>query len=165
MNLPLRRVSLLACACSLCACAPDQGNDSPSPETPASKETKYKKPVRMNGRGEVSSISFEEFFARQEAGKVLLYDARHPIFYRIGHIPGAINIPLNDCDTTIHEREEEIKTALAEGKTIVTYCSGITCPDARSLARHISGFGYPASVFSGGWDAWNDAGLPHASHN
>lgn len=165
MNLPLRRVFLLACSFAVCACAPDREQVDPIPDTTAAKETKFKKPIRMNGRGEVSSISFEEFFALQESGKVLLYDARLPIFYRIGHIPGAINIPLHDCDTTIHEREEEIKSALAEGKTIVTYCSGITCPDARSLARHISGFGYPASVFSGGWQAWTDAGLPHASHN
>jgi rhodanese-related sulfurtransferase len=113
----------------------------------------------MNGRGAVTSISFDQFYPLHEAGKTMVFDARHPFFYRIGHIPGAINLPLPDCDTSIHKREDEIKTALAEGKTIVVYCSGITCPDARSVARHISGFGYPASVFSGGWDAWNEAGL------
>jgi rhodanese-related sulfurtransferase len=113
----------------------------------------------MNGRGAVTSISFDQFYALHDAGKTMVFDARHPLFYRLGHIPGATNLPLPDCDTSIHKREEEIKAALAEGKTIVVYCSGITCPDARSVARRISGFGYPASVFHGGWDAWSKAGL------
>ena len=32
--------------------------------------------------------------------------------------------------------------------------------DARAVAMHLSGFGYPSSIFSGGWDAWADAGMP-----
>jgi rhodanese-related sulfurtransferase len=159
MNPPSRCALLLACAVMICACAPKPVPPPIETGTEPSSEAKYKKPVRMNGRGAVTSISFDQFYPLHEAGKTLVVDARHPIFYRLGHIPGAINLPLPNCDTSIHNREEEIKTALAEGKTIVVYCSGITCPDARSVARRISGFGYPASVFHGGWDAWTAAGL------
>jgi len=121
---------------------------------------KYKKPVRMNGRGKMRSISFEDFFALHQSGKVLLYDARPAFFYNISHIPGAINLPRGITDEQIAGRESEIKKALAEGKTIVTYCTGYTCPDARTLADHISGFGHPVSIFSGGWHAWAEAEMP-----
>ena len=114
----------------------------------------------MNGRGEVTSISLEQFFLLQQSDKALIFDARPSFFYSLGHIPGAINLPKNNCDEAINARESEIKAAIANGKTLVVYCSSITCPDARAVAIHLSGFGYPASIFSGGWDAWKDAGMP-----
>ncbi|MFT4176065.1 MAG: rhodanese-like domain-containing protein [Luteolibacter sp.] len=161
---------IAATALILGACAPQESRKTTAP-TPAKPlpakvekkpETAYKKPVRMNGRGKIGSISLEEFFALHQADQVMLYDARPAFFYRLGHIPGAINLPVhnNDVDTPIHRQEAEIKAALAKGKTIVTYCTGITCPDARSLAIHFSGFGYPVKIFSGGWNAWKDAGMP-----
>ena len=134
--------------------APTQVKTDPA-ITPA-----YKKPVRMNGRGELSSISLEDFFALQQSGKVLIYDARPAFFYHLGHIPGAISLPKNRCDESIAARQSEIQAALADGHPIVVYCTSLTCPDARTLAIHLSGFGYPASVFSGGWEAWRQADMP-----
>ncbi len=149
-------LAVLGFALALAACAKPPVAEPPAPEKPP-----YKKPVRMNGRGKVSSISLERFFALQQSGKALVYDARPAFFYNLGHIPGAIHLPKHNCDQTIHEREEEqIKAALADGKQIIVYCTGFTCPDARTVAIHISGFGYPAAVFSGGWDAWQEAGMP-----
>ena len=114
----------------------------------------------MNGRGDVSSISLEDFFLLQQSGKALIYDARPGFFYGLGHIPGAISLSKNNCDEKIAAREDEIKSALVNGKTIVVYCTSLTCPDARAVANHISGFGHPAKIFSGGWEAWKDAGMP-----
>jgi rhodanese-related sulfurtransferase len=151
-----RLFPLLALVLSACA---DNTAVQPAVSSTNAKP-KYKKPVRMNGRGEISSVSLEEFFALQQSGKVMIYDARPAFFYQIGHIPGAVSLPKNDCDEKIAAREGEIKAALASGRKIITYCTSFTCPDARSLAMHISGFGYPVSVFSGGWDAWKDAGMP-----
>jgi rhodanese-related sulfurtransferase len=123
-------------------------------------EKPYKKPIRMHDRGKVSSISLEEFFLLHQEGKTFVIDARPTIFHQFGHIPGAISLPAKNCDPAIAGREEEIKKAVDDGKTIVTYCTGLLCPDARTVAMHLSGFGYPASVFSGGWDAWKEAGMP-----
>jgi len=149
-------------ALALAACAgPVKTAPTPAPEKAAQAEKpKFKKPVRMNGRGKLTSISLEQVFALQQSDRALIYDARPGFFYQLGHIPGAINLPKNGCDEAIHDREGEIKAALAAGKTIIVYCTSITCPDARALANHISGFGYPASIFTGGWDAWKDAGMP-----
>lgn len=146
----------------LAACTPETTVPAPAvPAEPAAvSKPAYKKPPRMNGRGELTSISLEQFFALQQEGKALVYDARPAFFHGLSHIPGAISLPKANCDEAIHNRESEIKAALAAGKTIVVYCTSITCPDARAVATHISGFGYPASIFSGGWDAWKDAGMP-----
>ncbi len=144
---------------------------SPAPKTPAptasaaaskppETEARKHKPVGMNDRGEVSSIGLEPFFALHQAGKAMVFDARPSFIHKLGHIPGAINLPKENCDTTIAAMEPSIRSALASGKTIVVYCSGFTCPDARTVARHFSGFGYPATIFSGGWSSWTEASLP-----
>ena len=118
------------------------------------------RPARLNGRGKVTSISLTELFALQQSGSVLIYDARPGFFYALGHIQGAINLPKPDCDAQIEKREAEIKAAIAAKKTIVVYCTNLLCPDARTVAIHLAGFGYSSSTLSGGWESWKEAGLP-----
>lgn len=147
----------LALAAGLASCA------QPVAEAPVGKATAptpKSKPVRMNGRGKVSSISLSDLFALQQSGKVLLYDARPGFFYSLGHLPGAINLPKASCDEQIEKREAEIKAALAAHKTIVVYCTNLLCPDARTVAIHLAGFGYSSSTLTGGWESWKESGLP-----
>ena len=153
MTFPWTRLASLALVFVLAACA------APPRPAPAVKAG-YQKPVRMNGRGALASISLGDFFALQQSGKALIYDARPAFFYHLGHVPGALSLTKNGCDDQIVAHEAEIKAALAKGHTIVVYCSGITCPDARTVAIHISGFGYPVKVFGGGWEAWKEASMP-----
>jgi len=119
-----------------------------------------KKPVRMNGRGKVSSISISDLFTLQQSDKVLIFDARPHFFYSLGHIPGASSMPKANCDVEIEKRDDEIKAALAAGKTIVVYCTNFLCPDARTVATHLASYGYSSSTLSGGWDSWKESGLP-----
>ncbi len=119
-----------------------------------------KKPVRMNGRGKITSISMEDLFSLQQSDKALIFDARPAFFYHLGHVPGAISMPKSNCDAEIVKREGQIKSALAAGKTVVVYCTSFTCPDARSVAIHLADFGYSSSTMPGGWDAWKESGLP-----
>ncbi|MFZ9940920.1 MAG: rhodanese-like domain-containing protein [Luteolibacter sp.] len=114
----------------------------------------------MNGRGEVSSISLDEMFALQSSGNALIFDARPGYLFHLGHIPGAESLPKSNCENAIDEMDERLKATVASGKTIVVYCSGLMCPDARAVAYHISGYGHPAKIFSGGYNAWKSAGLP-----
>ncbi len=148
-----------AATIGISACTP------PVPEAPVQKveapATKPKpKPVRMNGRGKVSSISLTDFFPLQQSGEVLIFDARPRFFYNLGHIPGAISMPKPDCDAEIVKREAEIKAAIAANKPIVVYCNNLLCPDARTVANHLASFGYPSSTFGGGWDSWKESGMP-----
>jgi len=154
------RPALLVAALALASCAVPPTLAPAAPVTVPAAKPEYLKPVRMIGRGTLASISLGDFFALQQAGKALIYDARPAFFYHLGHVPGAVNLTKSRCDDQIVAREAQIKAALANGKTIVVYCTGMTCPDARAVAIHISGFGYPARIFSGGWTAWKDAEMP-----
>jgi rhodanese-related sulfurtransferase len=161
-------LALTAAGFAMVSCTEPSSNPPPAPAKPAdapapprqAAETAFKKKPRMNGRGEITSVSLEQFFELHQSGKALVFDARPGFFYNIGHIPGAVHLSKFNCDEEIHKREAEIKAALAAGKILVVYCTSLTCPDARTVARHLSGFGYPASIFSGGWDAWKEAGMP-----
>lgn len=153
-------LSLAVVACAAKTKPAEATNPKGVVKPSADAKSDFKKPVRMNGRGEVTSISLEQFFELQQSGKALIYDARPTVFHAIGHIPGSVSLPKHNCDANIAKREDEIKAALKQGKKIVVYCTSMTCPDARTLAIHISGFGYPVSVFTGGWDAWKEAGMP-----
>lgn len=144
----------LALAHAACAPKPQTPNDEPS-EKPIAK-----KPVRMNGRGDLSSISLEEMFAIQGSGNALIFDARPAYLFHLGHIPGAESLPKSNCENSIAKMDERLKSAVTAGTPIVVYCSGLLCPDARAVAMHISGYGHPAKIFSGGYDAWKKAGLP-----
>lgn len=157
--------ALLAMALAHTACAPkpqSRGDDQPAHilNQSTNPKPKTKKPVRMNGRGDVSSISLEEMFALQSSGNALIFDARPTYLFHLGHIPGAESLPKSDCENSIAKMEDRLKSAVAAGKPIIVYCSGLLCPDARTVAMHISGYGHPAKIFSSGYDAWKKAGLP-----
>lgn len=119
-----------------------------------------KKPVVNNDRAKISTITLEEFFQLHESGKALVIDARPSFVYQFGHIPGAINLPKKGCAEAIAKRDAEFRSAVAAGKTIVVYCTGLSCPDAHTVANHLAACGIPSSVFHGGWDAWQEAGMP-----
>jgi rhodanese-related sulfurtransferase len=128
--------------------------DLPKPTPPP------KKPILMNGRGKVTSISMEDFFPLQQSGQALIYDARPGFYYQLGHIPGAIHFPKSNCDELIVSRKAEIEAAIAAKKTIVIYCTNLTCPDARTVAMHLASYGYSSSTLTGGWDSWKNSELP-----
>jgi len=162
LHLPTLALVIVVAACAGPATKPPTAGLLENRASAPAVAKPYHKPVRMNGRGAVTDIEVNDLFTLQQSGKALIYDARPAFFYHLGHIPGAFNLPTNRCDEAIASREAEIATALAAGKTIVVYCSGITCPDARTVAIHLSGFGYPVKIFAGGWAAWQEAALPGA---
>ena len=141
---------LTACRVSPTDTAQPEGNGS----------APIKKPAAEKQRAEISAINLETFFQLHQSDKALVLDARPSFIYHFGHVPGAINLPKNHCDEAIAKRDSELRGAIKAGKTIVVYCTGVDCPDARTVANHLSDSGIPASVFEGGWDAWHDAGLP-----
>lgn len=137
-----------------------QSNRAESSAREPKKPSAPHRPVLMNGRGKITSISIEKFFEHQQSGNFLLFDARPGFFYALGHIPGAISMPKADCDELITRREGEIKAAIAAKKPIIVYCTNLLCPDARSVADHLAGRGYSSSTLTGGWESWKEAGLP-----
>jgi len=93
------------------------------------------------------------------ASGALAVDARAAEVYALGHLPGAVSLPLG---------ESTDRTALADrlprNLPLITYCSGYGCSDSFDLALALLAAGYPdVRVFEGGWPAWQDAGLAIAT--
>jgi rhodanese-related sulfurtransferase len=89
----------------------------------------------------------------RERARFVLVEALPPAYYDAGHLPGAINLPLD----AIEPRAAEV---LPEKDTeIVVYCSGPTCQNSHVAARKLTSMGYGrVRVFSGGKAEWTQAG-------
>ena len=107
-------------------------------------------------------LSLEEFrgFVADRKGTVL--DARPNIFYRIGHVPGALNLPREDFETAYAANK-----ALLEGQKtapIAIYCSSEECEDATLVRKALVQLGFTkVSIFEEGWRGWTEAGLEEES--
>lgn len=89
--------------------------------------------------------------------ETVLVDARADFFYEMGHIPGAINMPLDDHNS---ESLAAWKRTLPPGATIIVYCSDSLCPMAAQLAEKMMALGLAPKIFKPGFDAWEEMGLP-----
>jgi len=74
---------------------------------------------------------------------------------RQGHIPGAVNLPLERLLECRSAQEVRALVALAEGVEIVAYChSGSRSDFATQVLR---GAGYDARNYVGSWHEWSRA--------
>lgn len=105
-------------------------------------------------------MGIEEFYLLQQSGNVLIYDVRDSYFYAIDHIPGAINWPHDKYDEQVQMRDIEIQKAEAAGKKVVLYCFGLTCAEARNVAKKLARRDYELYTLTMGIDSWREAGLP-----
>src|SRR3989344_3582735 len=72
--------------------------------------------------------------------------------YKKGHIPGAINIPL--------DKLEQESSRLKKEDTTIVYCSGYSCTASTKAAELLMKMGFKNVLdFKGGKDAWKNAGL------
>ncbi|MES2997210.1 MAG: rhodanese-like domain-containing protein [Verrucomicrobiota bacterium] len=125
------------------------------------KNTAPEKPVRMNGRGKTFAITLENFFTKQQGGTAYIIDARPGWLFALGHIPGAVSIPAKiNLDANLEKHEAGLAAAVNSGKTIVVYCSGLLCADARTVSSHLAAAGFSSAIYHGGWDGWKNAGMP-----
>ena len=105
--------------------------------------------------GEPLIISLEQARIYFETNAALFIDARQPILFELGHIPGARLMPWNAADPP------KIPSDLLRGKLLIVYCSNVSCDMSTELAFYLydSAFGH-TRIFEGGWDEWENAGLP-----
>ncbi|WP_436532026.1 pyridoxal-phosphate dependent enzyme [Actinoplanes sp. HUAS TT8] len=101
----------------------------------------------------VPLLSPQELAGRADT---LVVDTRGGMAYRIGHVPGALNI-----------RDDQLESLLAQGSpfpagvTVVFVCAaGERSTRLAALARHL---GQDAAGLAGGITSWRDAGLPMES--
>ncbi|MGM0653730.1 MAG: rhodanese-like domain-containing protein [Thermodesulfobacteriota bacterium] len=93
-----------------------------------------------------------------ESGPAVVLDVRRPDIYDLGHIPGALNFPLDDF-------EEDEKALLSKIKItpedeIIVYCAGVTCQDSHTFATRLVEMGFThVAVYAGGFAEWEEMGF------
>ena len=100
-------------------------------------------------------ITPEELQSRLDAGaKVVLLDVREPMEWAIGHLAGAVHIPMRSVSARIGELDPEAET--------VVYCHhGSRSAAVAAMLRH-AGFRDVRNL-TGGIDRWSttvDAAIP-----
>lgn len=114
-------------------------------------------PVIINT--EIIPPSYADYLEVRELyddGSVLLLDARSTYDYELGHIRGAVNLPLKEFDP-----DHALVATWDRDAVIVTYCDGQECNSSIELATKLSEAGFTnVKFFFGGWKEWVDNGGP-----
>lgn len=101
------------------------------------------------------TITTDEAHAIATSFSHILLDARKPVDFAAGHLPGALSLPLLEFDATF----PEIAPLLTPEQPIVVYCSGEDCDESLKLGEILVKAGYTnVSIFTGGMIAWQAAG-------
>lgn len=101
---------------------------------------------------ELDPMDADELMAQIESGGVTLLDVRPEQEYSAGHLPGALNIPVEELQERLRE--------LPEGQTIVAYCRGPFCALSEDAVKLLREQGLEAVRFDSGYPEWKAAGLP-----
>lgn len=105
------------------------------------------------------TMPLEKFsdFVFEKQGLVL--DARPEVFHRLGHVPGALNLPRDDFENAYTVLKQKLDADKAQA--IVVYCSGDECEDSRLVSKSLRSLGYSnIAIYEGGWNEWSEAGKP-----
>jgi rhodanese-related sulfurtransferase len=98
----------------------------------------------------VERTPLADFEALQARGTVLVVDVRNEDSFRAGHIPGAINVPIDE----VERRTTEI-ISRAGALAIVTYCSCVNEHTSAIAAGMFNKAGAcRATALAGGYPAW-----------
>jgi rhodanese-related sulfurtransferase len=87
-----------------------------------------------------------------KADNLLILDVRSLEQFNAGHLPTAINVPLMELAGKL--------ATLPKDKTLVTYCSNLTCALAPKAALALAEKGFKVMELSGGIATWTEYGFP-----
>lgn len=103
-------------------------------------------------RDEMEPIPATELLARAKKGLVTVLDVRPAEEYAAGHVPGAINVPL--------DKLEGFLSRLPKRREIVAYCRGPYCLMSFEAVDKLRKRGLRARRLQDGLPEWRAAGLP-----
>jgi rhodanese-related sulfurtransferase len=124
------------------------GGCATAPQTDMSAEDMVKA-----ARKSICEISVSEAKEILDKGGVLFLDCREPKEYKMGHVPGAMNLPRGLLEFKIAKQVPD------KNENMVVYCKtgGRACLATCTLCR----MGYKnVKNIAGGWKAWEKAQYP-----
>jgi len=108
----------------------------------------------FNDRDSLEAVSRKELLQRSKDGLVTVLDVRPSEEYEVGHIPGALNVPLDEI-------EQHLAT-LPKDQEVIAYCRGEYCVLAFEAVAALRKKGFTARRLEEGFPEWRAAGLPVA---
>jgi rhodanese-related sulfurtransferase len=120
--------------------------------------------------GELEVIDFIDLFVTKAQG--VLVDARLPVAYAAGTLPGAVNLPASTLYASNPYRGDLLNAlgvrdgGYGQAFDIVIFGGGPDDPAAQDALRALVASGYPAAklkYYRGGLDVWTSLGLTVAN--
>jgi len=106
----------------------------------------------FNDRDALEPVSRKELLTRSRAGDVTVLDLRPEDEFALGHLPGAVNIPLRALEARLSE--------LDPSQEIIAYCRGPYCVLSYEAVAALRARGFQARRLEDGLPEWRAAGLP-----
>ncbi len=103
-------------------------------------------------RDAMEPVSRKELLERSQAGFVTILDVRPTDEFVQGHLPHALNIPLNDLNARLAELDPQ--------QEIVAYCRSSYCVLSFEAVAALRARGFKARRLEDGFPEWKAAGLP-----
>ena len=103
-------------------------------------------------RDEMEPIPAAELLERAKKGLVTVLDVRPAEEYAAGHVPGALNVPLDKLESYL--------SRLPKRKEVVAYCRGPYCLMSFEAVEKLRKRGWRARRLENGLPEWRAAGLP-----
>lgn len=97
-------------------------------------------------------VPARELLARVQQGLVTVLDVRPVEEFAAGHVPGAVNIPINELERRLNE--------LPRRKEVVAYCRGPYCLMSYDAVQMLRKRGRKARRLEAGLPEWRATGLP-----
>jgi rhodanese-related sulfurtransferase/biotin operon repressor len=105
----------------------------------------------FQARDEMEPVTREELTERMRDGLVTVIDVRPADEFAMGHVPGALNIPLGELESRLAEFERE--------REIVAYCRGAYCVMSFEAVAALRARGFKVRRLEDGLPEWRAAGL------
>jgi rhodanese-related sulfurtransferase len=106
----------------------------------------------LAAKDEMEPVPARELLERARKGLVTVLDVRPAEEFTAGHLPGAVNIPVQQLEKRLGE--------LPKRKEIVAYCRGPYCLMSYDAVQFLREKGLKARRLEDGLPEWRAAGLP-----
>lgn len=103
-------------------------------------------------KNSLEALNINELLDRMKSRNLILLDVRPPDEFEKGHIPGAINMPVNELAKRLKK--------LPKTKEYIAYCRGPFCVFADEAVHLLKRKGFKVKRLEQGFSGWKVEGLP-----
>jgi rhodanese-related sulfurtransferase/biotin operon repressor len=106
----------------------------------------------LASKDDLEPVPAKELLDRARKGLVTVLDVRPREEFAVGHLPGAVNIPIHELEKRLGE--------LPKRKEVIAYCRGPYCLMSYDAVELLRKRGLKARRLENGLPEWRVAGLP-----